>query len=140
MKEKNKRNEVSIVSSDKNTSNKNNRIRTDLPKIIPNVNRVADFLQFAQWMAIPQVSRKQKTQKDFANEIDVDEDTLTNWKRNPNFYPIVQQFTDEWMKERRSDVIDALYQNACREGKAKDVLTFLKLSGISDNFNENVKN
>ncbi len=106
-------------------------IQSDLPTVIPHVERVADFLQFAQWFATPQLLREQKTQKEFAEVIGANQDTLTNWKRNPYFWPIAQQFMSEWIKERIPDVIDGLYNNACDKGQAKDVEAFLKLGGMA---------
>jgi len=140
MKEKNEANEMPIISSDKSMSNKNTPIQSDLPKVIPNVNLVTEFLQFAQWMATPRHSRKQKTQKDFANEIGVSQDTLTAWKCNPYFWPLFQKFTREWIRLKMPDVINGLYKKSCNKGNAKDVLAFLKLGGISDSFNEDNKN
>jgi hypothetical protein len=114
-------------------------IQSDLPTIIPHVDRVADFLQFAQWFATPKLSRKQKTQKDFAIAIGANQDTLTDWKRHPYFWPTVQQFIKEWMKERIPDVIDGLYRNACDKGQAKDVEFFLKLGGMINDSKNNKK-
>ena len=103
--------------------------QSDLP-IIPHVERVADFLLFAQWFATPRVSRKQKTQKDFADTIGVNQDTLSDWKHNQCFWPITQQFISEWIKERIPDVLNGLYLKGRRKGGAKDVEAFLRLAGI----------
>ena len=65
--------------------------------------------------------------------VGVCEDTLTDWKRHPQFWPLVQQHMVQWMKEAVPDVIYGLYKNASGEGKAKDVEMFLRLSSIEIN-------
>ena len=112
-------------------------IDSDLPTIIPHVERVIDFISFAKWFATPSAIRPLKTQKEFANKIGASEDTLTDWKRNPYFWPLVQKFMSEWLKSKTPDVLNGLYQKAISKGHAKDVLAFLKLAGISDDFNKN---
>ncbi len=111
-------------------------IYSDLPTSIPHVERVIDFINFAKWYATPRAIRQLKTQKEFANKIGVSEDTLTDWKRNPYFWPLFQKFISEWIKSRIPDVINGLYKKSCGKGHAKDVLAFLKLGGISDDFNK----
>lgn len=109
------------------------RIDTDnsnFPEIIPHVERVSDFLKFAQWYSTPRDLREQKTQKDFARAIRIDEDTLTTWKHHQYFWPLAQQFMSELMRERIPDVIEGLYNAACGEGKAREVEAFLKIAGM----------
>ena len=66
-----------------------NRIHSDFLPTLPDVRRIPEFFQFAAWCATPQWDRECKTQKEFAEQIRVDEDTLTSWKNNPNFWPLV---------------------------------------------------
>ena len=103
------------------------RIDSDLPTIIPNVNRVADFIKFAEWSATPTDKKEQKTQAEFAKTIGIDPDSLCLWKKHPWFWPIVCQLMSEWVKERIPDVLNGLYSNACGEGKAREVEAFIKL-------------
>lgn len=114
-------------------------IQSDLPSVIPHVERVADFLRFAQWFAAPQGSREQKTQKEFALAIGVDQDTLTDWKHNQCFWPITQHFINNWVKERIPDVINSLYRNVCNKGKAREVEAFLRLAEFGTNPKDNKK-
>lgn len=137
MQKENKKNEIIVPSLNETEGSKNTPLQSDLSKAIPNVNLVTEFLQFAKWFATPRHSRKQKTQKDFANEIGVNEDTLSDWKRNSYFWPIVQQFMSEWIKDRIPDVIEGLYNNACNEGKYRDVEAFLKLGGMTNDSKKN---
>lgn len=126
-----------VQQKTKNDASEVTTIDSDLPTIIPHVERVIDFIDFTRWFATPKSIRKLKTQKEFANKIGVSEDTLTDWKRNPYFWPLAQRFISEWIKSKIPDVINGLYKKASGKGHAKDVLAFIKLAGISDDFNKN---
>lgn len=108
-------------------------IQSDLPKVIPHVDRVTDFISFAHWFAAPREERRHKTQKDFAKAIGVSQDTLTDWKTNPCFWPLVQQFISQWMKEIVPEIISSLANTATGKGKASEVKLFLQLAGININ-------
>ncbi len=105
-------------------------IQSDFTTVIANVKSVREFIEFAMWCATPRQSRDSKTQKEFAAKIRVDEDTLTAWKRHPQFWPLVQKILAEWIKERVLDVVNALYEKASGEGKGKEVDMFLRLAGM----------
>jgi|SRR3989344_4462954 len=104
---------------------------------IPNIKLVAEFLQFINWRATPRNLREQKTQKEFAKKFDVSEDTLTDWKKHPQFQPLVDQNIMGWMQDRRPDVIGGLYERAVVKGSSRDVEAFLRLSGMDTNKSEN---
>lgn len=108
-------------------------IQSDNPEIILGVKRLPEFIKFAEWLATPRQFREQETQKDFAQSIRVNEDTLTDWKKRPEFWNFFQGFLSSWIKERIPDVIGGLYSNACNEGTAKEVETFLRLGGMAIN-------
>ena len=106
-------------------------IRSDfLPQILY-VKNVSAFVQFAKWYATPGQFREPENQKEFARSVGVCEDTLTDWKRHPQFWPIVQIAMSEWMKEHIPDVMGGLYLKTQGEKcSAKDVEMFLRIGGI----------
>jgi len=108
-------------------------IQADNPEIISGVKRLPEFIKFAEWLATPRQFRETETQKDFAQSIGVNEDTLSDWKKKPEFWNLFQKFLSNWIKERIPDAIGGLYSNACNEGTAKEVETFLRLGGMTIN-------
>lgn len=98
--------------------------------LIKGIRDAAGFLRFIDWMATPKHLREPEYQKDFAIQIGVSEDTLTDWKKHPQFFQLMQLRISNWIKERVPDVIGALYENASNKGRAKDVEMFLRLAGI----------
>lgn len=105
----------------------------NLPEKISNVDKVADFIQFAAWCATPRETRQPKTQKELAESIGISEDTLCNWKKHPQFFPITRYFINRWIQERVPEVLYGLCSKARFSGSAREVELFLRLAGIDVN-------
>jgi hypothetical protein len=115
------------------------RIRSDFLPVVARVNLQAEFVKFALWFGTPRSMREPKTQKEFAAGIGVSEDTLTDWKRRPEFAALVWRAVREWMSERVPDVFEGLYYRACEKGGAKEVEMFLRFAGMEVSSNKNKK-
>lgn len=105
-----------------------NPIHSDYLLAVPEVRRIPQFLEFARWCAVPSWHRECKTQKEFADSIGVSQDTLTDWKRYPEFWPLVWQLVRERVREQIPDAVEGLYEKIVSgKGGAADVQFLLHL-------------
>lgn len=106
-------------------------IHSDFLPVVTGTYHQAEFVKFAIWYGTPGQFRQPETQKEFAESVGVCEDTLTDWKRHPQFSFFVWQTTKEWIKDHMTDVIGGLYLKASSEkAGARDVELFLRLAEI----------
>lgn len=105
-------------------------IHSDFELVVSGIHRFPEFVQFTRWYATPGQFRDPKTQKELAELVGVCEDTLTDWKRHPQFWPLIQQALADWIKDRVPDVIGGLYEKAFHKGNAKEVEVFLRLAEV----------
>jgi len=108
-------------------------IQSDCLPVVFNIKHVPEFIEFTRWNALPAWHRKPRTQKEFAKRIGVSQDTLTDWKKHPEFWPLVWQFIREWMREQTPDIIGGLYEKiVSSKGSASDIQLFFHIA--EDNY------
>jgi len=108
-------------------------IQADNLEVISGVKHLPEFIKFAEWTATPKQSRIPRTMKEFANENAISQDSLTDWKKRPEFWPLAQQFMSNWLKERIPDVLQGLYFKASAKGNAREVEMYFRLAGMPIN-------
>ncbi len=81
------------------------------------VYKSAAYREFVRWSALG-IIEKHRTgitdQNEFAKAYRVNKDTLTRWKKRPDFNADVKEQLFEWSKGRTPDVIDAIYRGAMK--------------------------
>lgn len=93
-------------------------------------NFTPDQLEFLEWLALPKRLRQPKTQKAFAKKIGVHQDTLTDWKRLPNFLDRVVSRSRDLVRQAIPDVLDAVIQQAVT-GSIPHVDRVLAMAGMA---------
>jgi len=87
-------------------------IHSEICKIPPFIKLISEYEEFVRFCATPRVLRKIKTQREFADKFGVSEDTLTDWKKIPEFIDRIHQIIFEREQEGLPDVINALRDKA----------------------------
>ncbi len=86
---------------------------------------------FMLFLALPKSERPHKTQRDFADSIDTNEVTLSNWKRLPNFADEVAQLSRDLVVDDVPDVLAAIRDHA-KAGSIQHINLFLAMAGLSN--------
>jgi hypothetical protein len=89
------------------------------------VQQPLNLEKFIEWIALPRTLRKPKTQKEFAKSIGVNQDTLSDWKKLPNFWKEVNLYHRLYFRSQTADVLNGLLQTA-KTGRAAEVKLFLE--------------
>jgi hypothetical protein len=88
--------------------------------------KVSVQTEFARWCATPEPLRDPQTQGEFARLHNVNEATLSRWRREPEFWDEVKKGIKVWNKERLPNVLAALYKNILKNGHGVDVKMWLQ--------------
>lgn len=85
-------------------------------------------LEVIAWLALPKSKRLPRTQKQLADKIAIDEDTICIWKQQPQFRKAVQNRIEENAIEHDAEVIRALVANATssNQGSSSDRKLYLQ--------------
>lgn len=82
---------------------------SDVFALPEDVGQLDEYIQFVEWFALPSAERTTQTQEEFSALVGVSEDTLTNWKKLPEFRATVGFLLSERMRGRTSNSIGALF-------------------------------
>lgn len=104
------------------------------------------FRAFTEFMAAPGPERammlgfeinpitkkydKFPSQNDFANRYKVHKDTLTDWKKRPEYAAAIETDRKQWVLDRMPDALQALFNRILKYGMSYDVETFAKFGEI----------
>lgn len=87
--------------------------------------------RFIAWLALPRAERQPKTQKDFATQIGIAEDTLCRWKRLPGFADAVNTLAKSYVKDDVPDVL-AVIRREAKKANLPYVNMVLSMAGLAD--------
>lgn len=100
-------------SENKGGNHAPNRIGSDKTELFSRVEKPAELREFITFCATPSSERVVKTQKELAEKLKVDEDTLSLWKRLPGFWEAVDdEIWDRQGYEHLPDLLHFLHDQA----------------------------
>jgi hypothetical protein len=86
---------------------------------------------FAIWLATPKKERRPETQKLLAYDLQVDEDTLTNWKSLPGFSQAVIEITKEDLLRAVPEILHRMKNDALQSNCSQSITDrVLELTGV----------
>lgn len=133
VKKKPAKKRAGVVVGKKKATIKNHKKRTFTKKPkndIENLKKPDVYLDFIRFIATPDNFRDIQTQGEFAKKFNVEQPTLTNWKKRDGFWDRVRDERKEIMKDKMvNKVIMAVYRKALRDGTSKEAKLLLELSG-----------
>ena len=89
-------------------------MQSEISKILPSVKLVNEMEEFAKFCATPRALRAIKTQDQFAKQFGVSPDTLSDWKKLPEFAEAVRREIRSREKEGLPEIIEALRKEALK--------------------------
>jgi hypothetical protein len=92
--------------------NKPTTMQSEISKILPTVKLINEMEEFVRFCATPRALRAVKTQEQFAKKFGVSPDTLSDWKKLPEFTEEVRREIRLREKDDLSEIIDALHGKA----------------------------
>lgn len=92
------------------------------------IELIEEFQAAALWMAIPRKERLPETQDQLAKQLKVSPDSISDWKKRDDFWKLVSEHRQRWVKDEISDVVAGLIKRA-KHGSAPEVKLFLQFAG-----------
>ena len=101
--------------------------KNNMAKILKTrIRKNTKYLEFIE----PRAIRQPKKLQDFAKEIGIHKDTLTNWKCTGSFWEDVKTERMSLMYEWVGDTIVALNRRVMKYGRAAEAKLLLQLAGV----------
>ncbi|OGG40585.1 hypothetical protein A2118_00920 [Candidatus Kaiserbacteria bacterium GWA2_50_9] len=100
------------------------------------IKKRVEYERFLEWLSLPHDARNPKTQKEFAKENALTEDTLSLWKKRDGFWNDWRSRVKNKYRERIPSCLAALYRNILKHGKGSDFLAFVQ---YVDDFNPKMR-
>jgi len=98
-------------------------------KVLPPYKK-ADYRIFVKFYALPTIFKGKEygftTEKEFSIHYKLSNDTLTAWKKRPEFDLDVDNQLKKWGADQTPEVINALLDNILADGKAPEVKLWLQ--------------
>lgn len=91
--------------------------------------KVAEYIAFVQWTALPTFEREPETQGGFSKQYGVAEQVLSRWKQSAEFWEDVSRVRRATMKDEFTDILKALKKNIIQNGRGQDVKVYAQLIG-----------
>ena len=95
-----------------------------------NPYKKGDYKEFVRFYAMPSAYKREKfgvgTETEFAKLKELSPETLTEWKKRPEFQNDVDIQLNKWGADKTPDVIAALYRTILKDGKASEVKLWLQ--------------
>lgn len=99
------------------------------------VERIQDpqkLLMFIRWIAVPRDEKSIKTHQELAKKIGVSKDTLTDWKKLPNFWKEVELYEETFFHSKRSEYMYGLVKSAIKGNPQSAKLLLQKYEGFRE--------
>lgn len=122
-----------------------NLITNKFIKIPDGMTKAVEFNLFCQWSALPRTVREPKEQKQLAEQLGVDEATLSIWKQHPEFAHNRSYLIKRWIGEDMPDIMHAVKKRALAHSTADAKLLLewldeLRTGGVEVNVQNNTLN
>lgn len=89
--------------------------------------KTAEYFEFIRFEATPEPFRDLKTDQDFAEKYNVNDSTLSEWRKRLGFYDAVQKENRQmWGRKLTPNVLAGLYRRAVKHGNAQEVKLWLQ--------------
>lgn len=91
--------------------------------------KVAEYIAFVQWTALPTFEREPETQGEFSEKYGVSGKQISRWKQSAEFWEDVSRVRRATMKDEFTDILKALKKNIIQNGRGQDVKVYAQLIG-----------